>query len=133
MEQYSALPCVLLYNFKPDERTQSIELQCRRMGVQCRMMVKAEQQRTLGALLTLPGHERDAVQLSASFDEELMVMAGFSSWMLDAMLDFFRAEELRRVELKAMLTPTNAGWTASQLYKHMILERAALQKKKARA
>ena len=100
-------------------------------GVSVRTVQAAELGETLGYLFSLPGFEkRISSVFAASNVPEMLVMHGFDQAMLDAFLHFFRKEGVRRVELKAVLTPTNAAWTAAELSRHLTAERDALQKRK---
>ena len=48
--------------------------------------------------------------------------------MLNAFLHGFRADKIPPVSLKAILTPTNAGWNALQLHDELVKEREAIQR-----
>ena len=50
-------------------------------------------------------------------------MSGFDRSLLNELLTFFSREKLRRIELKAMLTLTNAGWSAVELHSRLSAER----------
>ena len=124
-------PQVLLFSFRPEERTMRILRYLTAQGVSVRTVQAAELGETLGYLFSLPGFEkRISSVFAASNVPEMLVMHGFDQAMLDAFLHFFRKEGVRRVELKAVLTPTNAAWTAAELSRHLTAERDALQKRK---
>ena len=124
-------PQVLLFSFHPEERTMRIIRYLTAQGVSVRTVQTSELGETLGYLFSLPGYEkRSAPNFIASNVPEMLVMHGFDQAMLDAFLRFFREEGVRRVELKAVLTPTNASWTAVELSRHLAAERDALQKRR---
>ena len=95
-----------------------------------RTVQAAELNETLGYLFSLPGYEkRGSLDCLTRSVPEMLVMHGFDQAMLDDFLRFFRAEDVRRVELKAVLTPTNASWTAAELSRHLQAERDAMRKR----
>lgn len=121
-------PQVLLFNFRPDKRSMRIIRYLTETGVAVRQVPPEDFRKPLGALLSLPGYEASAPALPGPvFREELLLMCGFDQPRLDAFLRFFRDEQIMRVDLKAVLTPTNAAWDASQLRGHLIAERNALK------
>ena len=123
-------PQVLLFAFRPEERTMRIIRYLTAQGVIVRTVKSSEFGETLGCLFRLPGFERrNSPAPAASSVPEMLVMHSFDKAMLDGFLRFFHAEGVRRVELKAMLTPTNAAWTAAELSRHLLAERDALQKR----
>jgi len=46
--------------------------------------------------------------------------------MLEVFLDALRVSEVRKVPLKAVVTATNAAWTAEVLYRELCRERSAV-------
>lgn len=116
-------PQVLLFNIIVDERGKKLENYLRASGVAVRHVLPSEFGHPIGYLLSLPGFEDPHGMACLPFSEEMMLMSGFDRQRLDALLAFFSREELRRIELKAMLTPTNASWNAAELYRHLSAER----------
>ena len=124
-------PQVLLFSFRPEARTMHIIRYLTSQGVSVRTVQASELGETLGYLFSLPGYEKRVVpDFTASIVPEMLVMHGFDQALLDDFLRFFREEGVRRVELKAVLTPTNAAWTAAELSRHLTAERDALQKRR---
>ena len=122
----ASIPQVLIFNFPEDERTAEIRSFLDARGILARTIAPSDQRQTLGFLLGLPGSESRQAQLfSPRFSDEMLVMSGFSQADLDAFLKFFRSAGLKRVELKAILTPTNASWDAFTLHRHLSQERDA--------
>ena len=125
----SIRPQVLLYHFALDERTEMIERYLAASGVEVRHVRSDELSEKLGWLVGLSGYEKNTVRsFGLPFSEEMLVMAGFDQDRLNAFLRFFKERNIRRVELKAVLTPSNAAWDAASLYRHMSQERDALRK-----
>ena len=123
-------PEVLLFSFRPEERTMRMIRYLTAQGVSVRTVQANELGESLGFLFSLPGYDkRNTSVMTPQKIPEMLVMHGFDQAMLDEFLRFFRMENIRRVELKAVLTPTNAAWTAAELSRHLTLERNAMQKR----
>ena len=120
-------PQVLLFNLPADERTKAIEAYLTERQIGVRHVQSVEYRQKLGYLLQLPGYTDSGCHFGASFSDEMAVMVGFDAQQLNAFLDYFRQTGLRRIECKAMLTPTNVGWDALTLHRHLCLEREALE------
>lgn len=122
-------PAVLLYNFSRDKRTEAIEAFLSSVGVRFSHVPVTDFNRRIGALLSLPGAEMGTNSVTYPFfTDEMLVMSGFSQDMLQDFLSFFREKQLRRVALKAMLTPTNASWSGAELVRHLKQEQAQFEK-----
>ena len=57
--------------------------------------------------------------------ERMMVFAGFPGDEFDSLLASLKAGKVGVGALKAVLTPTNAGWTSRELYRELVREREA--------
>ena len=107
-------PTVLCYNLQP-ERLGRIRVLALRLGIRIRIAASEEFALPVGALAgVLPPPE--TVSPAEPFSDEMIVMAHFRPGMLDAFLNGFRQSRIPPVKLKAMLTETNAAWTAPQLH-----------------
>ncbi len=83
--------------------------------------------RTVGALaqgLAAPAGEAPA---AAPIPEPMLVFCSLSSAQLDRFLSALRRMEAPRSVLKAVLTPANAGWSLSALYRELCRERQAME------
>lgn len=69
----------------------------------------------------------EAVEIlrAMAFDDEMLILAGFDSDGLDAVLEDLKKKDLW-IPLKAVLTPTNATWTPVALKAELESERAAI-------
>ena len=63
---------------------------------------------------------------AAPLPGEMLVLAHFRPGMLEGLLQGLRAAHVPPVALKAMLTDTNAAWTAPALYAEIAKEHAAM-------
>ena len=60
-------------------------------------------------------------------EHEIMVFAGVSDAKLQRMLTEIRRNGIRKVEHKAILTPTNVHWNTIELYEELEQERQAME------
>lgn len=65
--------------------------------------------------------------------EEMLVMHGFTSRRIDELLAAFRKAGVSKVELKAVVTETNVGWTFYHLYEEIKKEHERMMKGEADA
>ena len=118
---------VLLFNLKNDQRFDRIESYLDNNGIRLRRVEANEFHKPIGTLLGLKGFAARADSPCLPFSEEMLLMCGFDQRMLQDFLSFFHREGLRSVGLKAMLTPTNAAWSACELYLHLSAERSQFE------
>lgn len=119
---------ILLYNFKDEERLRKIRRYLNRQKVSIRMVQAPEYLESLGYLFGIPGFSKNPMfNLGGNFQEEMMVMNGFTDGQLDAFLAFFRENSLPPVRLKAVLTPVTRHWNSLRLYKELSREHAAMK------
>ena len=71
------------------------------------------------------GH--DKAFLWPEFTEPMLVMAGLESEDIDAVLAALKHNQIR-IDLKAVVTPTNESWTSLQLYGELYREREAMRR-----
>ena len=117
------MPTVLMYNLD-NEKGRLIRMICLRLKVFIRPVSPEEYGLPVAALMEkdFPGQAAPA----EPFSDEMLVFARFPESLFSAML-----AELRRakaiVPLKAVLTPTNAEWTSTQLHAEIAREHEAMK------
>ena len=67
------------------------------------------------------------VSMGENFSEEMLVMKDFSNSQMDAFLQFFRDNQLKNVDLKAVLTPVTVHWNSMELYRELKKEHQELR------
>ena len=107
-------PTLLAYQIDP-KKLGKMQIVCLRLGIRGQ---------TIGALAGVLPREPDAP--AAPLPGEMLVMAHFRPGLLEGMLQGWRAAHIPPVALKAMLTDTNAAWTAPALYAEIAKEHAAM-------
>lgn len=114
------MPLLLLFNLSAQKRA-AVHL----AAMQCACRCAVVEPESFGATLDqLAAEQRPRLPVQQPFTEELLVMANFRGGQLDELLDRLRQGGVS-VALKAVLTPTNAAWTAQALYEELCRERAA--------
>lgn len=129
---------VLYYNPETSSRVMKLKSVLVRMGVRIRNVAPEQVLETVGALAGISGYERgeqNAAELQEdalpAIPEEMLVMHGFTSRRIDELLLGLRKAGVSKVELKAIVTPSNAGWTFYHLYEEIREEHERMKQKEA--
>jgi hypothetical protein len=110
---------VLLYNFDV-EKLNKIKFVLIRMGIKIKMITKEYYLQSIGYLVGIKGFEKsDEVYTEEGFQEEMLVMKGFSSSRIDELLKLLKKNGVQRIPLKAIITEYNQSWNSIELYKEL--------------
>ena len=107
-------------------RRAALERVCRDEGIRLVPAGPEEAGQTVAALCGMM--PRQPVAPSQPFARELAILCGFDNKALDGFLAAWKKTGLEPIRLKAMLTPTNALWTAERLYQEIAAEDAAMRR-----
>lgn len=119
---------ILAYNFNKD-RLQSLRLVCMMLKIQLKPVARQDMLQPVGALLGIDGIER--VEESFVGDdcrEEMIFLCGIDRQTLDKLLFAIKRSKLQRIDLKAMLTPHNVGWSGAKLLQELAEEHQYMTK-----
>lgn len=116
-------PTVLLYALSASRFT-AVSALCQAQGVLPRQVAPEDYAVSIGALLGFPAPPAEG---GGAVLEEMAVLCGFTPEGLDAFLAAFSATGEAPIALKAVLTPTNAGWTGGALYRELLRERQSME------
>lgn len=118
-------PALLLYDPIGSAWAPKLKQYCAIQGLRLRVVEASDLGRTVGALAQglAPAGEAPAV---APVPEPMLIFCSLTNAQLDRLLTSLRRMALPRSVLKAVLTPTNAGWTFSALYRELCRERQAM-------
>ena len=133
---------VLLYNLDND-KGRKIRVILIQLGMKIRNVKKEEFGEPVGELIGLGISETSGKVQAATdaalrsqeapgtldFDDEMMVLHGFTNDRLDELLARMRKARIERVALKAIITPTNRTWSGRELYAELKKEHEALSGK----
>lgn len=116
-------PCALVWNY-PDTEPDFAALAdaCRAEGLTLTPVTPADTGRTIASLCGGPG-PASAPALTGDWPAAL-IMNGLDRSRLDSFLTRLRAGGVS-IPLKAMVTPTNQGWTLAALLAELVREREA--------
>ena len=100
-----------------------------RMGVRIRNVGPEDVNQTVGYLAGLKGFERQEAETAGELPvipEQVLVLKGFSEGRLDLILSSLRRAGVPKIDLKAVLTEQNSGWTFYRLYEEIRAEHASM-------
>ena len=117
-------PMVLLYNLN-NEKGVKIRRMCLPLGLRTRLVEPAEYGLTLSQLVE--GQTPETPWAGECFSDELLLLVNCPGPLLDRFLQGFRRNKIPPVGLKAVLTPTNSGWTSLELREELAREREAIR------
>ena len=118
-------PMVLCYNIRP-EKLGRLRVLALRLGIGVRVVEADKFALPVGALAGVL-EPPETVETAEPFSDEMLVMAHFRPGMLDAFLNGFRQNRIPSVKLKAMLTETNAAWSAARLHREILAEHEQME------
>ena len=155
MIRKTARETVLYYNPEASSKVVKLKGVLVRMGIRIRNVTPEQFDETVGALAGISGFEKEnqnKEQLVRNLQkqrqepsqdqnqdqhpmiqDEVLVMHGFTSRRIDELLAAFRKAGVVKVELKAIVTETNAHWTFYHLYEEIKEEHERMTKGGANA
>ena len=134
-------PQVLLYNLRGTPKGELIRAYLKAAEIGAKDVAPFDYGKPLGELLGLPGFTEgsgkgkktgapvSSILLQPGFTDEMLVMFLFTEQQMSNFLQFFRNAEVPRVELKAVVTPTNINWDSRRLHEAIAAEHQAMQRR----
>ena len=124
-------PTVLLYNFNDKARLMKVQQALLPLGFRIKTVEKKEFGLPLGVLAGgkewKEVYEKPAAEYDGpGFEDEMAVMAGFTSAQVDAFIFALRKKGVGRIDYKAVLTPTNQNWDSVTLFHEIKKEHEAM-------
>ena len=121
---------LVLYYSTGDPRMKKQEMMMKsvlvRMGVKIRNVAPDQVMESVGYLAGVPGCEkREVLQQSEAEEkipqitEQMLVMKDFTSRRIDTLLLNLRKAKVPKINLKAIVTEQNAGWSFYHLYEEI--------------
>ena len=103
---------------------------CKRLGIRLVQVPVRDYGQKLGTLAGISGFPREGkVYAGPQLSAEMLVFSGMNSDQVDAFLEAYREGGLPRVNLKAVVTPSNIFWTPGQLFLELMNEYLAFGEK----
>lgn len=120
---------VLLMNFKDKKQLKGIQMTAFLLKLKVRVVDEKDFFQPLGYLAGVEGiNPVEEVFHGTPPDHEIMVFAGVPDSKLQRMLAEMRKNRIKKVDHKAVLTPTNVYWNTIELFEELDKEHRALQK-----
>lgn len=117
---------VYFYNFN-SERGRQIRMLCLTLGLKIRVVDRAQYKETIGAIAGVPGYSLSGeIYEGEGFEDEMLILKGFTGGMLDSFLHGFRKMKIQPVALKAVLTEANCGWNSLELHDELVKEHESM-------
>ncbi|MGN0469640.1 MAG: DUF3783 domain-containing protein [Acutalibacteraceae bacterium] len=108
---------VLLYNFDGD-RLPKVKRALLPLKFFLKTVSKEDFSQPIGVLAGIKGIEPVEGKYDGDgFDDEMIVMGGFTSAKIDALVRALNKNGIGKIALKAVITPTNVNWNSVELYK----------------
>lgn len=127
-------PTVLLYNFNDKARLLKVRQALLPLGFRIKTVETKEFGLPLGVLAGVKERKEAAEEPIAEYDgpgfeDEMAVMAGFTSAQVDGFIYALRKKGVGRIDYKAVLTPTNQNWDSVTLFHEIKKEHEAMSGK----
>lgn len=116
---------LLLFNINDEAKRTAIRLLSLQLGYTVRDVLPEQQNTKISDRLF---GAKPVGQNLIPFMDEMMVMSGFSSQDMHALLDGMRNNGCP-VRLKCIVTETNKSWTATRLHKELAAEDQVMRKR----
>ena len=121
---------LVLYYSTGDPRMKKQEMMMKsvlvRMGVKIRNVAPDQVMESVGYLAGVPGFEKrevlqqpEAEEKIPQITEQMLVMKDFTSRRIDTLLLNLRKAKVPKINLKAIVTEQNAGWSFYHLYEEI--------------
>ena len=111
---------ILLMNFKDKKQLKGIQMTAFLLKLKIRMVEEKDFLQPLGYLAGVEGIEpSDEVFQGEAPEHEILVFAGVPDAKLQRMLAEMRKNGIKKVDHKAILTPTNVHWNTIELYEEL--------------
>ena len=117
---------VYFYNLN-SERGRKIRMLCLTLGLKIRFVDRAQYTEAIGAIAGVPGYSLSGETYKGEgFEDEMLILKGFTGGMLDSFLHGFRKMKIQPVALKAVLTESNCGWNSLELHDELVKEHESM-------
>lgn len=120
------VPTILAFNLG-EAALAALRGVCQSLGLRLKAVPKEGFSMPLGGMAGLPV-VAPVNTSAAAFDDPMLVMCGLDEQALDSFLKALRWTALPPIPLKAVLTPTNAAWSALTLHEELQREHAEMQR-----
>ena len=118
---------ILFVNFKDKKRLRQIQSVLMTKKILMKQIAKEDYLQPLGALAGIKELYKEDVRYEGNeLEKEMMIFVNIPNSTLDYILQTMRKKGIQKVDYKAVMTPTNLGWTIPELYEELAKEHAQL-------
>lgn len=123
---------VLLYYPKKPKYLPRLKGILVQLGIRIRTVDPSNVTQKVGYLANLPGYTEESVtEPLPSIPEPVLVMRNFTGFRMDQLFTSMRRAGIPSIDLKAIVTDTNADWSFYELYTEIEKEHEQMHAKKA--
>lgn len=123
---------VLLYYPKKPKYLPKIKSIFVQLGIQFRILDAASTAQKIGYLTGRTGFEKSTSDVPFSkIPQSVLVMDHFSGVRMDVLFSYLKKAGIPSIDLKAIVTDTNADWTFFALYQEIAKEHARMHARRA--
>jgi hypothetical protein len=102
------------------------------MGIRVKNLTPERCVQRIGFLAGMEGCEKREVaagyeKYAPVMGQELLIFCGLTEERLDEVLESLKNAGVPKIDLKAVVTPTNAEWTVYQLYEQLLSEHGRMK------
>ena len=116
---------VLFINFEDRKKLRQIQSVLMTKKILMKQIAKEDYSQPLGALAGIKELYKENMPYNGpALEKEMMIFVNIPNATLDYILQSMRKKGIQKVDYKAVLTPTNLGWTIPELYKELEKEHA---------
>ena len=119
---------VLLFNFD-ENRLPLVKRAVMPLKTGIKVVDKKDFNQVLGYLAEIPGFQVIEGEADESFDDEMLVMSCLTRNDIYELIRSLKKHGVGRVDLKAIVTPTNSLWDCVRLYKAVKADHETMHKK----
>lgn len=121
---------VLAYNFS-DERLSKLRRALMPLKFRIKAVSPDEFQKPVGTLAGFKEVELapDDGDCPESFDEEMLLMCGLTNGRIDALINALYKKGVGKIDLKAVLTPSNICWSSNHVYREVKADHERMKNK----
>lgn len=102
------------------------------LGIRIRTIDPSQVTQKVGFLASLPGYtEMEVIAPVPEIPEPILVMKYFTGARMEQLFSAIRRAGIPKIDLKAVVTETNADWTFYELYQEIFREHQQMHAKKA--
>ena len=123
---------ILLFCFDDADRLSAVRKTLLPLRIACKVVAPEDWNTPIGALVGLTVEKREGEGPCAALSEEMLIMCGLTEGGIQTVVAMLRKAGLY-IPYKAVLTPYNKDWTASELFAELYQEHQMMMQQRQSA